>query len=74
MSRKNLVLKLNGKMFSANQTAEFLSFNISKTSGVVKLIFLHVVTYLLKLQLDDMILGGCGQACPSMPKEAIIAC
>ena len=32
---------------------------------------LHAGIYLLKLQIDDMILGGCGQACPGMPKEAI---
>ena len=32
---------------------------------------LHAGIYLLKLQIDDVILGGCGQACPGMPKEAI---
>ena len=31
MSRKNLILKLNAKMLSLNQIAEFLNFNISKT-------------------------------------------
>ena len=25
----------------------------------------------LKLQIDDAILGGCGQTCPGMPKETI---
>ena len=33
--------------------------------------FLHADTYLLKLQIDDMILGGRGQACPDMTKEAV---
>ena len=33
--------------------------------------FLHADSYLLKPQIDDVILGGCGQACPGMPKEAI---
>ena len=32
---------------------------------------LHAGTYLLKLQIDHMILGGCIQACPDIPKEAI---
>ena len=57
-------------MLSANQIAGFLSFNISKTVGVIKFIFLHAVTYLLKLQIDDGILVECGQACPGIPKEA----
>ena len=48
-------------MLSTNHIAAFLSFNISKTIGVD---FLHAVTYLLKLQIDDIILGGRGQACP----------
>ena len=39
MSGKNLVLKLNAKMLSANQIAGFLNFSISKTIGVIKLIF-----------------------------------
>ena len=29
------------------------------------------ITYLLKLQIDDVILGGRDQACSGMPKEAI---
>ena len=33
--------------------------------------FLNAGTYLLKLQIDDVILGGCGQACPGIPEEAI---
>ena len=41
--------------------AGFLSFNMSKANRVIKLIF---CIHLLKLQLDDMILDGCGQACP----------
>ena len=32
---------------------------------------MHAVSYLLKLQIDDEILGGRGQACPGMLKEAI---
>ena len=29
-----------------------------------KVDFLHAGTFLLKLHIDDVILGGCGQACP----------
>ena len=32
---------------------------------------MHAGTYLLKLQIDNMIVGGCGQACPDMPKETV---
>ena len=32
---------------------------------------MHAGTYLAKLQIDGVILGGRGQACPGMPKEAI---
>ena len=32
---------------------------------------LHEGIYLLKLQMDDVILGRRGQVCPDMPKEAI---
>ena len=45
-------------MLPANQFARFLIFNISKVIGGIKLIFLHAGTYLLKLQIDDVILGG----------------
>ena len=45
-------------MLSANQIAGFLNFNITKTIGGIKLILY-------------MILGGCGQACTGMYKEAI---
>ena len=31
---------------------------------------MYADTYLLKLQINDVMLGGCGQACPGMPKEA----
>ena len=57
MSGKNLVLNLNAEMLSANQIAGFLSqkYIISKTIGVIKLIFLHAGTYLLKPQIDDVI-------------------
>ena len=33
--------------------------------------FLHAGTYLLKLQVDHMILGGQGQTCLGIPKVAI---
>ena len=36
-----------------------------------KVDFLHAGTYLLKLHIDYVILGGHGQASPDMPKEAI---
>ena len=39
MSGKNLVLELNAKILSANQIAGFLNFKISKTTGILKLIF-----------------------------------
>ena len=32
---------------------------------------MHAGTYLLKPQIDVVISGGYGQACPGMPKEAI---
>ena len=38
MSGKNLVLELNAKILSANQIAEFLNFDISKTIRGIKLI------------------------------------
>ena len=69
MSGKNLVLELNAKMLSANQIAVFSNFNISKAIGD-KVDFLHAGTYLLKQQIDDVILGGGGQVWPSMPKCA----
>ena len=31
---------------------------------------MHATSYLLKLQIDYVILDGDGQACPGMPKEA----
>ena len=33
--------------------------------------FLHAGTYLLKIQIDDVVLGGRGQAYPCMLREAI---
>ena len=48
MSRKNLVLELKGKMFSANQIAGFVNFNISKTTGGMKLIFLRAAYLFIK--------------------------
>ena len=71
MPGKNLALELNAKELSANQIARFLNSNISKTIGGAKLTFLHAGTYLLKLQIDDVILGGHVQIYPGMPKEAI---
>ena len=32
---------------------------------------MHASTYLLKIQIEDMILGECDQSCPGMLKEAI---
>ena len=32
---------------------------------------MHAVTYLLKLQIEDVILDGCGQACQGMSKETV---
>ena len=60
-------------MPSTNHIAAFLSFNVSKTWSY-KADFLHAGTYLLKLQIDDEVLSGRGQACPSMSKEAIKTC
>ena len=70
MSRKNLILKLIAKMLSANQEAGFLNYYL-KNYQRYKVDFLHAGAYLLKLQIDNVIVGGCGQACPGMPKEAI---
>ena len=41
-----------------------LKLDIAKTIGCIKLIFLHAGTYLLKLQIDDVILHKWSQACP----------
>ena len=35
--------------------------------------FLYAGTYLLKLQINNVILGGHDQLCPFMPKEGIKA-
>ena len=32
---------------------------------------MHASSYILKLQIDDVILDGCGQACPGILREAI---
>ena len=71
MSGKILVLELKAKMLLANQISGFLNFNISKTIGGMKVVFLHEDAYLLKLQTDDVILHEWVQVCPGMPKEAI---
>ena len=71
MSGKNLVLELNAKMLLANQIAGFLNFNISKTIGGINLIFFDAGAYLLKLQIDDVILlEGGGEGRSDMSKEA----
>ena len=74
MSGENLVLELNAKMLLTSWILGFLNVNISKTIGGIKL-FLHAGTYIyiyiLKLQIDDVILHDWGQACPGIPKEAI---
>ena len=36
-----------------------------------KVDFCHAGAYLLKLQIDDVILGWCGQACPGFCKQGI---
>ena len=65
MSGKNLALELNARILSASQNAGFLKFNISKTFGFsYKGDFLHAFTYLLKQQIDDIILHTWVQACP----------
>ena len=71
MSGKSLVLELNVKVLLANQIAGFFNFNISKTIGGINLIFCIQVHTYLKLQINDVVLGGRGQACPGMPKEVI---
>ena len=58
MSWKNQILELSAKMVLDSHIAVFLNFNISKTIGGIKLIFLHAGTYILKLQIDDVILRG----------------
>ena len=57
---------LNAKMFSANHIAGFLNFNVSKNNWSYKTDLFNAGTYLLKLQIDE-ILVGCGQSCPGMP-------
>ena len=54
-------------MLLANQIAGFL--NYLKNYWRYKVDFLHAGSYLLKLQIDDVILGGHGQAYPGMPKD-----
>ena len=55
-------------MISANQIAGFLNF-ISET--LLELPVLYAGTFLLKLQIDDVILGGRGQAGSGMPKRLL---
>ena len=42
-----------------------------KNNWRYKVGILHAGTYPLKLQIDDVVLSGCGQVCPGMLKEAI---
>ena len=45
-------------------------FKLLKNYWRNKVYFLHAGTYLLKLQIDDLILGGRGQASAGMSKGA----
>ena len=59
-------------MLSTNQIAEFLNFDILNIIiWSYKVDFFQAGTYLLKLQIDDVILGGRGQSCLGLPKKAI---
>ena len=69
MHEKNMILKLNVKMLSTNQIAGFLNFYYLKNYWKWKVDFLYAGTYLLKVQMDKVVLGGCGQACPGMLKK-----
>lgn len=69
MSGKNLVIELNAKMFSVNQTAGFLNFNTWKTIGGIKLIFCCISIK----SIGYVILHEWDQACPGMPKKAVKA-
>ena len=76
MPGENLVLALNAEMFLANYIAGFLNFNISQTIGVIKLlgdktlIFCSCSVISMKVINWSLSVGGCGLACPGMPKEA----
>ena len=61
------------KMLFANETAGFLDFNYLKNYWRYKVDFLYAGTYLLKLQINNVILGGHDQLCPFMHKEGIKA-
>ena len=54
------------KMRKCSQPIRLQDFEtlISKNHWRYKVNFLHAVTYLLKQQIDDVILSVCGQACP----------
>lgn len=52
--------------------AGYLNFIISKTIGGIKFFFfLHADTYLLKLQIDNVILGGRDHACSNRLLELV---
>ena len=64
---------VNAQKYPQNRVFWILQKNksINLTIGGINSIFFHAGTYLLKLQIDSVFLGGRGQAWPGMPKEAI---
>ena len=62
MRGKSLILKLNAKMLSATHLKNYWSYKVD---------FLHASTYLLKLEIDNVILDGHAQACHGMLKDGI---
>ena len=62
MRGKSLILKLNAKMLSATHLKNYWSYKVD---------FLHASTYLLKLEIDNVILDGYAQACHGMLKDGI---
>ena len=54
-----------------SQSDCWISQKYLKNNWGYKVGFLHAGPYLLKLQIDDVILSGCGQVYPGMLKEAI---
>ena len=58
---KNALGQSDCKIFKLSYLKNYWSYKVD---------FLHVGTYLSKLQIDDVILGGCCQICPGMPREA----
>ena len=54
-----------------SQSDCWISQKYLKNNRRYKVGILHAGTYPLKLQIDDVVLSGCGQVCPGMLKEAI---